>query len=362
MLQMESLQRITARWKAWLFFFLLKQVDVTLYVKTQKNNEVSQKNFIDSYEDSYYHMMNADTCRMNAYSDAATNSTLCGGKTFVDIGTGMYLTLTKMVLKGGAAHVHAIEANKETYERALEECEYMDRSARDKITLHQCLSTEITLNQRVDAIIHEIVGTIASNEGMPAVIADAQERFLVPNGLVIPKLVETLMVPIEEPPIGIVDRFVSWLAGGIDKLEPKPGAQVIFNPTKHIRLCNVPEVVESFVCGPDAPPMREQLVQSKHISFSMDRTGNFCGFLLGCRVVTHESSPVINALDQITSWGTIFVRILEKPRTLSKGTKIDVHFHVDASTITPNYLIAVSFEDGKVAEVKWSGPTTPESN
>lgn len=101
--------------------------------------------------------------------------------------------------------------------------------------------------------------------------------------------------------------------------------------------------------------MREQLVQDKHISFSIHRTGNFCGFLLGCRVVTHENSPVINALDQMTSWGTVFVRILEKPRTVSKGTKIDVHFHVDASTVTPNYLIAVSFEDGKFAKVKWSG-------
>lgn len=359
MLQSTSLQSILARWQAQLFFFLQKRFGVTFFVKFQEDSEVLQNKFIDSYEDILYYIMNIDVCRMNAYTDAATNRTLCGGKTFVDIGTGMYLTLTKLLLKGGVAHVHAIEANKESYKKALEQCKCMERVAQDKITLHQSLSTEIILNQRVDAIIHEIVGTIASNEGMPSVIADAQERFLVPNGLVIPKLVETLMVPIEEPSIGFVDRLMSWF-GFENKLEPLQGLQVIYNPTKQIRLSNVPEVVESYVCGPDAPPMREQLVQTKHITFSLDRTGNFCGFLLSCRVVTHENSPVINALDQVTSWGTVFVRILETPRTLSKGTKIDVDFHVDASTITPNYFIAVSLEDSKLAEMKWSGPILPD--
>ncbi|MBW4599095.1 MAG: hypothetical protein KME29_05620 [Calothrix sp. FI2-JRJ7] len=355
MLQLTSLQPTLNRWQARLFFFLQERFGVTLFMRFQEDNEVSQKKFIDSYEDIFYHIMNVDMCRMNAYTDVATNRTLCGDKTFVDIGTGMYLTLTKLLLKGGVAHVHAIEANKESYKKALEECKCMERVAQDKITLHQSLSTEITFNQRVDGIIHEIVGRIASNEGMPYVIADAQERFLVPNGLVIPKLVETLMVPIEEPSIGFVGRLMSWF-GFESKPELKQGLQVIYNPTKQIRLSNVAEVVESFVCGPSAPPMREQLVQTKRISFSIDRTGNFCGFLLGCRVVTHENSPVINALDQITSWGTVFVRILETPRTLSKGTKIDVDFHVDASTITPNYFIAVSLEDSKLAEVKWSGP------
>ncbi|MBW4572057.1 MAG: hypothetical protein KME31_29885 [Tolypothrix carrinoi HA7290-LM1] len=66
MLQLESLQRILARWEARLFFFLQERFDVTLFLKPQKDNEVSQKKFINSYEDNFYHIMNADICRMNA--------------------------------------------------------------------------------------------------------------------------------------------------------------------------------------------------------------------------------------------------------------------------------------------------------
>lgn len=109
MLRLESLQSILARWQTWLFFFLQERLDVTIFLRPQKDNEVSQNKFIDSYEEVFYYIMNADICRMNAYTDVATNSTLCAGKTFVDIGTGMYLTLTKLVLKGGAAHVASLQ-------------------------------------------------------------------------------------------------------------------------------------------------------------------------------------------------------------------------------------------------------------
>lgn len=67
MLRLQTLQSILARWQAWLFFFLQKRLDVTIFLRPQKYHEVSQNKFIDGYEEVFYYIMNADICRMNAY-------------------------------------------------------------------------------------------------------------------------------------------------------------------------------------------------------------------------------------------------------------------------------------------------------
>jgi hypothetical protein len=262
-----------------------------------------------------------------------------------------------MVLRGGAAHVDAIEANARAHRRAAVFLESLETSLRDRIRLHRGLSTEIELSQRNDALIHELVGTVASCEGMVHCIADAQERLLVSDALIIPSRVATALVPVEMPPIPRRSAVASWIATGETGLDPRVGVQIVYNPAEGIRLNSTPVIVEEFDCARGAPAMSDQMVQSSRHAIAVERDGWFSGFLLSCRIVTGEGSPTIDGLDQLTNWGQLYARMVERPVPVTRGEAIHVEFGVDARKFTPSYRLAVALPKSRQAsEIAWKGP------
>jgi len=347
---------LLARFLAWLFYFSQRVLKCTIVVPKAANQSTDNREFVDSYSNTFYWIMLKDAVRMAAYEAAGTDPALCRGKRFLDIGTGARMPLSMMVLRGDAAHVDAIEGNPRTYRRAAAFCESLSASAEDKIRLHLGLSTDIELGQCGDALIHEIIGTIASSEGMVHSIADAQERLLVAGAQIIPERVATILIPVSRPPIRPRSAIASWIATGETGLDRGCGVQIVFDPSKRIRLSSTPVVVEQFNCSADAPPMRSQMVQDTCHTIAMERDGWFSGFLLGCHVVTHAGIRAIDGLNQLTNWGQMYAQMVERPVRVAKNELIRVEFHVDAREFTPSYRLAVAFpKSGQANEIAWQG-------
>lgn len=119
------------------------------------------------------------------------------GDVVADIGTGTGL-LAFLCLKAGAKKVHAIERTS-----AIEWAKKIaDKNGlSDKIEFYNADSLDCDLGEKVDVIISELIGHIAFEEGMAESLFDAKERFLAPNGIMIPEKVELKVALVEESQI-----------------------------------------------------------------------------------------------------------------------------------------------------------------
>jgi hypothetical protein len=98
--------------------------------------------------------------------------------TVLDIGTGPYALLALFAARAGAKRVYAVEANPLAAQQAREAvaaAEDADVPA-GVVTIIEGFSTAIALPERVDLLVAEIIGSVASEEGLHATIRDARAR------------------------------------------------------------------------------------------------------------------------------------------------------------------------------------------
>jgi protein arginine N-methyltransferase 1 len=117
------------------------------------------------------------------------------GDTVVDLGAGSGI-LSFLACHAGARRVYAIEAGGAIeFARLLATRNGFD----DRVEFIGQRSTQVTLPERVDAIVADIHDTCGLQaEGLSAMV-DARERFLKPGGALIPCRVTLMAVPIEAP-------------------------------------------------------------------------------------------------------------------------------------------------------------------
>ncbi|GAA2362499.1 hypothetical protein [Dactylosporangium salmoneum] len=109
---------------------------------------------------------------LRAYREAISSSVR--GKVALDIGTGRDALWAIQTARAGAQHVFAVEQQPDTAgqaRRAIAEAGLTDR-----VTVIQGRSTDIELPESAQVCISEIVGNIASAEGVIIALADARRR------------------------------------------------------------------------------------------------------------------------------------------------------------------------------------------
>ena len=97
--------------------------------------------------------------------------------TVLDIGTGPYALLALAAAKAGAKKVYTVETSKEAAKRAREVLRKAGISS-DVVEVIEGFSTAISLPEKIDVLVAEIAGSVASEEGAYATIRDAQARFM----------------------------------------------------------------------------------------------------------------------------------------------------------------------------------------
>lgn len=117
----------------------------------------------------------------------AIDRTVQGGNVVLDIGTGIGL-LAFFACRAGAAHVYAVDCDRQSIEVARHLARRFGLN--DRITFIEDISFLAKVNEKVDVMICETVGSTAFDENILASIKDGKERFLKRGGRIIPQLLE----------------------------------------------------------------------------------------------------------------------------------------------------------------------------
>ena len=100
-----------------------------------------------------------------------------GTLSVLDIGTGPHAVLALLAAEAGARKVYAVEVNSDAAARAREAVRAAGWS--EVVEVIEGFSTEVTLPEKVDLVVSEIVGSVASEEGLYATTADAHARHVL---------------------------------------------------------------------------------------------------------------------------------------------------------------------------------------
>lgn len=151
------------------------------------------------FETGNYETMRDDTRRTPIYFDAIQQRLAAsphGTLAVCDLGTGPFALLALEAARAGARRVYAIEHQPLSAQLARDT---IAAAGFDHVvTVIEGKSTEVCLPERVDLLISEVVGSVASEEGLYATIADAHARHVKrptdPRSW-IPHRVQTLAAP-----------------------------------------------------------------------------------------------------------------------------------------------------------------------
>jgi protein arginine N-methyltransferase 1 len=128
-----------------------------------------------------------------AHYQAAIERAVQPGQVALDLGCGTGL-LGLMALRAGARRVYFVEEGPviEVARRTVTEAGFAERAV-----FCQRNSFELALPERVDVAICDHVGYFGFDYGILALLADARQRFLKPDGLLVPAGIALKLAPVE---------------------------------------------------------------------------------------------------------------------------------------------------------------------
>lgn len=157
----------------------------------------------------YHQQMLIDEPRTTAFARAIA-ATVRPGDVVLDLGTGTGI-LAMLAARAGARAVYAIEVNPvaELARRVV-----AANGLEDVITVIEASSHDVTLPERADVLVSEILWNAGLGEGVLASFTDARARLLEPDARIIPARVETWIAPVEAPEaFAAVDTWTADLLG-----------------------------------------------------------------------------------------------------------------------------------------------------
>ncbi len=293
-----------------------------------------------AYDDHVYDAFDARDARHRAYRDAIRAA--AAGRVVLDIGTGRDALWAVEAARSGARHVYAIEADETAARRAAQTIDAAGLG--DRVTVLPGHSTEQTLPVRAELCVSEIVGNIASAEGVIAVLDDARRRLTAPGCAWIPFRMQTWAAAVDLTAAGdlaVADEALPYLhrvfaaAGGPFDL----------------RLCLAGPAAEAVISS--AAPVESEIFDGSPghtdarttASIRVAPAAQMTGLLLWARVAAAASGGrEIDALDGDTrGWAPVYVPLSRDGIPVVPGQEIRIDFGrvTGDDGIHPDYEIAV---------------------
>lgn len=295
-----------------------------------------------------YCEMRDDHARTTAYYHAI--DALAPGKVVLDLGTGALALLALRCARAGAAHVYAVEA--ETDHAQLAARAVLEAGLQHRITVLQGLSQEVLLPRRVDLVVHELIGELASREGVAATLRDAAARHVEASarrlgGWSLPRRATTWVTPTVLPP--------EWLAADAARRVPPPAGPSAAEPARPrgdwelapgfpISECALAacQPLEDLHFG-RRPAAEGSLLlrQARSLRFSVDRAGTFSGLALHVTIDCGGGAPTISSANPGSSWANGLVLAMQST-AVSRGDTIELEATVDLEPADPTYCMKES--------------------
>jgi protein arginine N-methyltransferase 1 len=242
--------------------------------------------------------------------------------------------------------VYAVEANKRAYEASLK---YLKARNIANVQLLHGFSDNITLPERCQVLVHDLIGNIASSEGMVPFIEDAKRRLLTPDAVHIPKRCVTCAVLAEDPTLTLSERTFSYMLRRFQRLDRLPFVRVFgFRPRNAL---SEPYVFEDINFG-EVQPLRH----SVRLDMEIRRDGMLQGVFFFLRL--HFSDKrILDTWASHTCWEQPFVRF-KQPTRVKQGDRVELTIESDLSG-TPRYSLQMTHQaDGSAKPIgayAWAG-------
>jgi hypothetical protein len=323
------------------FFNHLKRIDFSLAVGREHLNERQQ---VEWYPVWMYELMETDDNRNQPYRETIQETV--AGKVVLELGTGRKALWAVCCAEAGARKVYAVEANQRAYQESLN---FLKARKIDNVHLICGFSNKITLPERCEVLVHDLIGNIASAEGMIPFIEDAKRRLLTPDAVHIPERCVTCAVLAEDPTLTLAERTFSYVLRGFQRLDRLPFVRVFgFRPRDAL---SEPYVFEDFSFR-----QVQQFQRSVRLDMEIKRDGLLHGVFFFLRIYFNETR-VLNTWATPTCWETPFVRF-KQPAQVKAGDRVELCIDSDLSG-TPSYsLLLMHKANGsakRIGEYAWAG-------
>lgn len=282
----------------------------------------------------------ADTPRLDAF-DAALRATVRPGDVVLDLASGTGI-LGLLACQAGARRVYAIEMG-----GIVELARELARANGygDRIVAIYGLASRVELPERVDVVVTDGAGHFGFDGGIIANLSDARQRFLKPEGRVIPSRLTLSIAPVDAPE--------PWRQAGFWR-EPLRGLS--FAPAAIIaRNTGYPRHIQpdEFVAPPAAlvtfDPSLTAGSFSTRASFVADRAAQVHGIAgwfaaelaPGIRLTNAPGAP-----DRINR-RNVFLPLREAA-AVAAGDRINVSIFIQPSQVIVRWRVEIAAADGTI--------------
>jgi amino acid adenylation domain-containing protein len=138
------------------------------------------------YDDFLYYVMLQDEPRNVLFESAITS--LVQGRVVLELGTGPDLLWSGLAARSGARRVMAVEEIPASAQAALAKAATLPGVP---VEVFEGSANDVSLPERAEVLIVELVGAIGGAEGIADVVSDAWRRHLEPGARVVPRRVAT---------------------------------------------------------------------------------------------------------------------------------------------------------------------------
>lgn len=289
------------------------------------------------YDSFLYHSMSNDAIRNDAFRRAFIPAV--GGRRVIDLGTGRNLHWALEAARNGASHVTAIEAD--ALSHAVAARKLAGTPEADLIELIHGVSHEVSVSRRAQVCIAELIGSIASSEGMLHAMADAHARLLTDDAVVVPIACQTLTAA-----VSLRALFPGGLGFSLDAVpyllkifelsgEPFDVRLAVANPDPSCLLSNA-KAVEALRFDRPQP-----LGAVTEVRLDIRTEGQVDGLLCWIQVDSGAGVPLFDSLSEKTCWTPVYLPLFDDPVAGSAGDTLAVRFERTIGTdgIHPDYEV-----------------------
>ncbi|MGA4844097.1 class I SAM-dependent methyltransferase [Streptomyces sp. G45] len=289
------------------------------------------------YDAFLYHAMLADRHRNELFRDAVTRQ--APGAAVLEIGCGPDLLWSLCAADAGADRVVAVESLPDSVREAEELA--LER-APGRVRVVAGLSTDVTLTDRADLCVAELVGCIGGSEGMARVIEDARRRLLRPGARVVPHRVRTLAAAVCLADLmprgpGVPEALVPYVESVFDAVGGFFDLRMCVGGVGHEALRSTVDAVEDLRFNDG------DCRQGGPLRLTVKRPGRVDGLLLWLDLQGRADGARLDTLAVRTSWLPVYVPFLwAEPVALGVGDVIDLRVTCDLSAdgVHPDYRFA----------------------
>jgi protein arginine N-methyltransferase 1 len=268
------------------------------------------------------------------------------GKVVLDVGTGRRALWAACCARTGAKRVYAIEANERAYRSSLK---YLRSQGIDNVTLIHGFSDKVSLPERCEVLVHEIVGCIGSSEGMVTFVDDARQRLLTPEPVLIPQRCTTCLLLVEDPRLRWAERAFSYAMNGLRGADCFSFFRYYGFPRSAV--LSQPHVFEDVLFGPD-PQLRTDL----RFVVRVERDGQLRGVCFFMRLHVSETR-IVDTWDSKTSWSNPYIRF-KTATPVRAGDLVEVATRSDLSG-HPSYSVTLTLQSRgsptEIGQYAWTG-------